>query len=118
MAEDPYNATQLTNHLISKGSKCIDMRQGFLSMSPPIKGLQHVILEGKFHHGNNPITNWMVNNCEIITDPAGNIKLDKAARAKRRKIDGIIAAVMAFSRIDAEPIDPPSVYETRGILTI
>lgn len=118
MAEDPYNATQLTNHLISEGLKCIDMRQGFLSMSPPIKGLQHVILEGKFHHGNNPITNWMVNNCEIITDPAGNIKLDKAARSKRRKIDGIIAAVMAFSRIDAEPIDPSSVYETRGILTI
>lgn len=118
MAEDPYNATQLTNHLISQGIKCVDMRQGFLSMSPPTKALQRAILEGEFEHGNNPVTNWMINNCEVVTDPAGNVKLDKAARVKRRKIDGIIAAIMAFSRIDANPTDAPSVYESRGIITI
>lgn len=118
LAEDPYNATQLTNHLINEGITCIDMRQGFLSMSPPTKGLQRTILEGKFHHGNNPVTNWMINNCEVITDPAGNVKLDKAARVSRRKIDGIIAAIMAYSRIDAEPVPGPSIYETRGVVSI
>jgi len=117
MAEDPYNATQLTNHLIAEGIKCIDMRQGFLSMSPPTKGLKRLILSKRFHHNNNPVSNWMITNCEVVTDPAGNEKLDKAAKVKRRKIDGIVAAVMAFSRIDAEP-EKQSAYKERGMLFV
>lgn len=120
VAYDPYNATQLVNHLIEGGLTCVNMRQGFLSLSPATKGLEAAIMRREFHHGNNPITNWMIPNCEVVLDAAGNIKLDKAARSARRKIDGVVAAIMAYSRIEAVPQLPPkkSVYEERGLLML
>lgn len=118
VAFDPYNATQLTNHLIDSGMTCVDMRQGYLSLSPPTKALEQAILRQQFHHGNNPVTNWMIPNCEAVTDPAGNIKLDKAAKVKRRKIDGVVAAIMGYSRVIAETPEKKSVYEERGMLML
>lgn len=118
LATDPYNATQLTNHLIAEKIPCVDMRQGFLSMSPPTKAIQRAICAGEFHHGDNPVTTWMLTNCEVVTDPAGNVKLDKAAKVKRRKIDGLIAAIMAYSRYIGQQGEEESVYTQRGIITL
>ena len=118
LATDPYNATQLTNHLIAEKIPCVDMRQGFLSMSPPTKALQRAICAGEFHHGDNPVTTWMLTNCEVVTDPAGNVKLDKAAKVKRRKIDGLIAAIMAYSRYIGQQGETESPYAHRGIITL
>ena len=117
LAFDPYNAAQLTAHLVSAGLNCIISRQGMLSLSPPTKGLQVQIMSGNFIHGDNPVTNWMIGNCEVQTDAAGNTKLVKSANVKRRKIDGLVAAVMAFSRVDIGT-EQPSVYEERGIRTL
>jgi phage terminase large subunit-like protein len=39
----------------------------------------------------------MVNNCKVLTDPSGNIKLDKSD--KNAKIDGVISGIMAMTGI-------------------
>ena len=64
------------------------------------------------------MTTWMLTNCEVVTDPAGNVKLDKAAKVKRRKIDGLIAAIMAYSRYIGQQGEEESPYAHRGIITL
>lgn len=120
VAYDPYNATQLVNHLIEAGMTCVNIRQGMISLSPPTKALEQAIMRRTFHHGNNPVTNWMIPNCEVLIDSNGNIKLNKAAKVSRKKIDGVVAAILGFGRIDATPVIPPkkSVYEERGLIML
>ena len=53
----------------------------------------------------------------VTTDPAGNIKPVKPDHKDCKKIDGIVASVMAVGRAMLS-VDHTSVYETRGIITI
>lgn len=116
LAYDPYNATEITNHLIDRGLEMVKFQQGFLSISPAAKQLEILIMSQKYHHGGNPVMNWMMSNVVIRQDPAGNIKLDK--EKSRERIDGPVSAVMAIGRATAQGGNAPSVYETRGVVAI
>lgn len=79
IAYDPWNATQITLELAEEdGMTMVPLRQGFQSMSAPTKELLKLIVSKQLSHGNNPVLNWMVDNVAVKTDPAGNIKPDKA----------------------------------------
>jgi phage terminase large subunit-like protein len=55
----------------------------------------------------------MMDNIYVQTDPAGNIKPDKAKSTE--KIDGVVALIMALDRcIRNERISESSVYDERG----
>lgn len=57
----------------------------------------------------------MTDNIYIRTDPAGNIKVDKAKSTER--IDGAVATIMALDRaIRCGNDTNESVYDTRGLL--
>ena len=59
----------------------------------------------------------MMDNIYIRTDPAGNIKPDKAKSTE--KIDGVVATIMGLDRaIRNEGGDGDSVYDNRGLLLI
>lgn len=91
--------------------------QGYASMSPPTKELMTLVLTKKIRHGGNPVLRWNVDNLVIEQDPAGNIKPNKAKSTQR--IDGAVAMIMAIDRaIKHASEQGPSIYETRGILTI
>jgi len=54
-----------------------------------------------------------MDNIYVQTDPAGNIKPDKAKSTE--KIDGVVALIMALDRcIRNERISESSVYDERG----
>lgn len=118
MAFDPFNATEIVNHLIGEGLEMVQFRQGFLSMSPPTKRLEIMVAEKRYHHGGNPVMNWMISNVAIQQDPAGNVKIAKDK--SREKVDGPVAAVMALGRIISQGTETPteSVYEERGIIML
>lgn len=118
MAYDPWNATEIVNHLVAEGLEMVQFRQGFGSMSAPTKRFEIMVAERKYHHGGNPVMNWMISNVAIQQDPAGNIKIAKDK--SREKVDGPVSAVMALDRIIAQGADKPdkSVYEERGIITL
>lgn len=67
--------------------------QGFKDMAPAIDALEVSVLERKFAHDGNPVQTFCFSNAMVITDPAGNRKLDKAKT--RFRIDGAVAAAMA-----------------------
>lgn len=115
---DPYNATQLALQLRDSDGLPVDfLRQGFLSLSDPTKQLLRLVLQRKLRHDGNPLLAWTVANAVAVSDPAGNLKLDK--KKSRQKIDGAAALVNATAGANvADDDSEPSVYETRGILTL
>lgn len=95
---DIYNASQLVNDLTKEDLNLVEFRQGYLSMSPAAKDFEQKVLSGQISHGNNPVMRWMIACTELSTDPTGNIKPVKPARDKSdKRIDGVIAAIMALS---------------------
>ena len=49
---------------------------------------ERAVIEGKLAHGCNPVAAWMVSHCSVDSDPAGNIKPNKAPGKRRLRIDG------------------------------
>ena len=115
IAFDRWGATQMSQDLENMGFTVVPMGQGFASMSPPTKELMKLTLEKKIAHGGHPVLRWNMDNIFIRTDPAGNIKADKAKSTE--KIDGAIAMIMALDRaIRCGNDTSGSVYATRGLL--
>lgn len=103
---DPWNASQLTNDLVSERANMVKVRQGFQTMSPVLKETQRLILRGTpentmLRHGGNPVALWCVDNLAVVMDPAGNLKPDKANSGD--KIDGVSSLLTAMSEILARP---------------
>lgn len=115
IAFDRWGATQMSQDLENMGFTVVPMGQGFASMSPPTKELMKLTLERKMAHGGHPVLRWNMDNIFIRTDPAGNIKADKAKSTE--KIDGAIAMIMALDRaIRCGNDTSESVYDSRGLL--
>jgi phage terminase large subunit-like protein len=114
LAYDPWNAAQLVTDLMTDGAPMVTVRQGYISLSPPLKQLGRLVLQGTpeqplVRHGGNPVMRWMVDNLSVAMDPAGNVKPDRARSAD--KIDGVAALVMALSRAMVAVKPRRSAYE-------
>jgi phage terminase large subunit-like protein len=115
---DPWNATQLAVHLLGDGIPMVEVGQGYKSLSEPAKELEARVASGRVRHSNNPVLRYCVSNAVVTTDAAGNIKPDKARASGR--IDGVVASVMALSRIIRAPEGEggKSVYQERGLVSL
>lgn len=78
----------------------LDFGQGFRSMSPAINTFEELLIDKKIVIAKNPCLRWMAKNTVAITDDAGNVKYSK--RKSRKKIDGIIAMIMAIGAMFAD----------------
>jgi len=113
---DRWNSTQLTTQLDSDGITMAKVGQGWRDMSSPSKELERRIVSGKIRHGGNPVLAWCARNVCVQQDPAGNMKPDK--KRSHERIDGIVALIIALARAMVQPENKPSVYESRGIVTV
>ena len=93
---DRWNATQLITDLDGDGFVMVPIGMGFKDMSPGMKELYKLLLEGKITHGGNPILRWMAGNVVAEIDAAENIKPSK--KKATEKIDGIVALIMGLDR--------------------
>lgn len=92
--------------------------QGFKDMAPAIEWFAELALTGRLRHGGHPVLHNSVASAIILTDPAGNQKIDKQRGNKRGvvRVDGAVAMVMALAM--AKRQDQSSIYETRGALVL
>ena len=111
MAYDRWNAQQLIIDLEGDGFTMVPFGQGYREMSPAMKELYKLLLEGKFIHGGNPVLRWMAGNVVVEIDAAENIKPSK--RRSSEKIDGIVSWVMALDRCVRHEMQG-SVYDEPG----
>ena len=94
IAFDRFNSSQLVIELQNEGLQMFPFGQGFVSMSAPTKELERLTKDKQIRHAGNPVTRWMMGNIMLRTDPAGNIKIDKAKSGD--KVDGPVSIVMAL----------------------
>lgn len=76
------------------GLRIVPFGQGFRDMAPAVDAFERAVIERRLQHDGNPLLGWTVANAVVVTDPAGNRKLDKD-KAKFR-IDGAVALAMAL----------------------
>ncbi len=114
IAYDSWGATKLAQELQDdEGMTMVPFGQGYKSMSPPTKEILRLILAGELAHGNNPILTWNVDNLVVAMDPAENVK--PAKNKAKRRIDGIVAAIMALGRAIKKEGAKRSRYEDEGL---
>ncbi|GAA3727406.1 terminase large subunit [Streptomyces tremellae] len=116
---DPWSAAPLVNQLRGEDAPLVKVRQGFATMSPPLKELQRLVLAGAkgtplLRHGANPAVTWMFDNLSVAMDASGNVKPDKARSAE--KIDAVSAVVTALS--EALTREPPTESDYDGELVV
>lgn len=119
LGADRYNATQTIIEIKQEGIPAEFVQQGFLSLSPPSKELERLVISNGFNHGNHPILSRHARVVAVETDPAGNIKPTKAKSTER--IDGIAALVNALALAvkdegDGATLTSQDVIERGGLL--
>lgn len=110
IAFDPWNADDTRIELELDGLVMVQTRQGMRSLSPPSKELETLLIDGRLRHGGHAVLRWMASNVAVRTDENDNIRPIKTADAK--KIDGIVALVMALGRAMLNPANtgPSLIY--------
>lgn len=94
---DRAGARDTVSELQNFGLNVVDVGQGFLSMSPPAKRLEALVLSHHLVHTGHPVDRWNLDCTTTVPDAAGNIKPVKPDRQKSSKrIDITVARIMAI----------------------
>ena len=72
----------------------LEFGQGVKSMSPALRDLEELLLDGQLVHGDHPVLSMCMANMTIVADHAGNRKPSK--RRSSGRIDGAVALLMAL----------------------
>ena len=106
---------QMSQRLAGVGLTMIDIAQGF-HLNEAIKRVSEWVAGGELCHGGDPILSWMADNAVVKFGRNKEMRLDK--EASKDKIDGIAALVIATRLVTLQEPEGPSVYESRGLLTV
>lgn len=98
IAYDPWGMKYLADKLDKKRFPMVEHRQGFASMSNPMKRFEEKVAQGRIRHGGNPVLAWQVGNVHRDEDAAENVKPNKKKSSGR--IDAAVAAIMALGRAE------------------
>jgi len=96
LAYDPWQATQLAQHLQAQGVPTIEFRNTVANFSAPMKEIDALVRTGRWHHDGDPALAWMISNVVCHVDAKENIYPRK--ERPENKIDGPVAAIMAMGR--------------------
>lgn len=114
---DPWSAHKLSSELIDEGVDMVEMRQGIATFADPSAEFERLLYAGRLAHGGHPVARWMARNVAIRFDENENFM--PAKRKSKDRIDLIVAGVMSIGRaLATDTGEGPSVYETRGLVTI
>ena len=94
---DPHNATQFAVQMRDKGRQLVAEVQQGRGLSESFKLFEALVRLRRIHHAGNPVLGWCVSNAEPKRDRYENLWLEKPSATKR--IDGVIAAVIALSQL-------------------
>jgi phage terminase large subunit-like protein len=113
---DPFQATQFSIRMLAEGFPMIEVGATVKNFSEPMKFLEALILQRKIEFDMDPVLHWCFGNCVAALDAKDNIYPRKERPENR--IDPVVALIMAVNRcVTIEP-EGPSVYETRGVISL
>ncbi|PJE80681.1 hypothetical protein CI610_00342 [invertebrate metagenome] len=116
IAFDPYGATQLAIQIQEEdGLTMVEVSQTVKNMSEAMKETEALVIDGRLHHGSNPMLDWMASNVTARVDKHDNVFPNKDHADN--KIDGMVALFMAMNRILVNR-DDSSVYDEDDFLVL
>jgi phage terminase large subunit-like protein len=95
---DPWRATQLAHEFKQEGVETVEVRNIYQHMSQPMKETLAAVRGNRFHHDDNPITNWMASNVKAKRDNKDNVQPEKENPKSPLKIDGATVIIMEMNR--------------------
>jgi len=93
---DPWKSAGFEQELENLGPEITKFPQTIGQYTMPMNEFEAAIMSGRLHHPNNPVLNWMLTNLHAKRDTNGNCKPRK--EDQKKKIDGIVAGIMAIGR--------------------
>lgn len=109
MSYDRAFASEAAAKLEAAGIPMIELPQRPIHMNGPTRRLQEMILDRSIVHEGSPVMRWMLANCMVEENADGLIRLVKSDRQRRkRRIDGIVALVMAVDRVQRQGAAMPA----------
>lgn len=100
LAIDIHNAEWIRQALEGHGIDVVAFSPTYKNYTSATRALKDLIKDGRFAHGNNPVVNWQAGSLTVIEGDFG-CRPVKLYRKKRYKIDLMVAAIMALSRMIA-----------------
>lgn len=108
---DPMYAEGITQRLEDEhGLDRIKFKQTIMEFAGPTAAFERLVISGKLQHNRHPILTWQAGHVQVKPDVNNNKRPIKPPDDDHRKIDGIVAAVMALSGALSEE------YEDEGTL--
>lgn len=99
-----FQAMRLSQDLAAHGLAVFPCGMGTLSLSPLVNECEKRLVSKTLHHGHHPILRNAIDAVEMEVDAAGNRKPSRHDRTK--KIDAVIAVLLALDRQLREPAAP------------
>jgi phage terminase large subunit-like protein len=110
---DPAFATDIANRLRDRaGFKTFEVLQNYKHFSEVCQVFEALVKTGRVIHDGNRVLRWNVENVAVKRDDAGRIRPVKPKGAK--KIDGVVATMMALKALMAWEQPVASEYERRA----
>ena len=112
---DPWNSTATINDLREVlGDRLVGVAPNYPQLSPATKMLERLVLGGRIEHGGNPVARWMADNLEVKEHDGALRPVKPGTKMSHKKIDGMVALILALSRIEAGDVDNTQPVELRG----
>jgi phage terminase large subunit-like protein len=117
-AADRWRLDEIRRLLADEGLRLdiVEHGQGWKDMGPSIDAFETAVLRRELRHPGHPVLDMCVANAVTVSDPTGARKLVKERATGR--IDGLVAAVMAVGSAVKIAPPKPSVYATRGLISL
>jgi phage terminase large subunit-like protein len=101
IAYDPFHADPLVQFIQAdrrwnQSVPFVEVSQSTGNMSPAMKELEALVMEGRIHHDGDPVLEWMMSNVVAVPRPHDCIVPDK--ERPELKIDAAIALLMAIAQ--------------------
>ena len=99
LAFDPYFAEELTQRFQdATGVKRVAFAQTIANFAPPTSEFERLVIAHQLRHDGNPVLSWQVGHVEFKTDQNNNKRPIKPGGNSVKKIDGVVATIMALGR--------------------
>lgn len=93
---DPWNSKYWIDEMTNKGFNMEEVRQGYKTLSQPMKEMEADFKAKLIIYDNNPILKWCLTNTAIKRDENDNIRPIKGQN-QRARIDGMVSLLIAYS---------------------
>jgi len=93
---DPWNSQYWVQEMQDMNLNMIVVRQGYKTLSQPMKEMGADLSAKKINYNNNPILKWCLTNTSVKRDENDNIRPVKG-QSQRQRIDGAVSLLIAYT---------------------